>query len=53
MNLVAHSGGLGWDELVLFASPVLILVVLQVVGRRKARRDDETEQDGADGGEGT
>ncbi len=51
-SLVAHSGGLGWDELLLFASPVVILVILQVVGRRKARGEDATEQDEPDGGEG-
>jgi hypothetical protein len=50
-GLVAHSGGLGWDELLLFASPVVVLVILQVVGRRKARHGDATEQDGPDGGE--
>jgi hypothetical protein len=50
-GLVAHSGGLGWDELLLFASPVVVLVILQVVGRRKARQGDATEQDGPDGGE--
>lgn len=51
-GLVAHSGGLGWDELLLFASPVVILVILQVVGRGKARPGDATQQDGLDQGEG-
>lgn len=51
-SLVAHSGGFSWDEFLLFASPVVVLVVLQVIGRRKARGDDATEQDDPDGGEG-
>ena len=44
-GLLAHAGGLGWDELVVFALPVVILVVLQVLGRRKARDADASEQD--------
>lgn len=52
IELVAHTGGLGWDELLLFASPVVILVILQIVGRRKARDAAATEQDERDDGEG-
>ncbi len=46
VHLVAHSAGMGWDELIVFAIPVVILVVLQFVGRRKradlavAEKDD-------------
>ena len=50
--LVAHSGGLSWDELLLFASPVVVLVILQIVGRRKARDAAASEQDEVDDGEG-
>ena len=46
-DLVAHAGGLGWDELIVFALPVVVLVVLQVLGRRK-REVAATEQDGPD-----
>lgn len=46
-GLVAHSGGMGWDELLVFALPVVILVVLQVLGRRKR----DADQNGQDGGE--
>ena len=47
LDVVAHAGGFGWDEALVFALPVVILVVLQVVGRRKAARDAvPTEQDG-------
>lgn len=41
-GLVAHAGGLGWDELLLFVSPVVVLVVLQVIGRRKARAENQS-----------
>ena len=53
ISLVAHSGGFSWDEALLFASPVVVLIVLQIIGRRRARGEDATEQDDADGGEGT
>ena len=57
-DVVAHAGGLGWDELLVFALPVVILVVLQVLGRRKAREAAANEQDvdvsgGDDEGAGT
>ena len=45
--LVAHAGGLGWDELLVFALPVVVLVVLQILGRRK-RDAAASEQDGPD-----
>jgi hypothetical protein len=45
--LVAHAGGTGWDEVVVFALPVVILVVLQVLGRRK-RQEAERGQDDVD-----
>ena len=47
--LVAHAGGTGWDEVLVFALPVVVLVVLQVLGRRRAR--DAGAQQGADGGD--
>jgi hypothetical protein len=56
MGLVAHSGGLSWDELLLFASPVVILVVLQIIGRRRAQAHDPAEdarQPGDDADEGS
>ena len=54
IDLVAHSGGFSWDEGLLFALPVVILVILQIVGRRKAARDAGAgEQDvGEDEGAG-
>ena len=48
VGLVAHSGGMGWDEALIFAIPVLILGVLQVLARRKAR---DTADDTADEGD--
>jgi hypothetical protein len=45
--LVAHTGGFGWDEALIFAIPVAILGVLQLLARRKARVDGE---DGDEGG---
>ena len=35
--LVAHAGGMGWDEALIFAVPVLILAALQILARRKAK----------------
>ena len=49
MGIVAHAGGMGWDEALIFAVPVLILGVLQVLARRKAR-DTADETDEGDGG---
>ena len=51
IDVVAHSGGFSWDEGLLFALPVVILVILQIVGRRKAAREADAdagagEQDG-------
>ena len=47
--LVAHAGGFGWDEALIFLVPVVILGVLQLLGRRKAREagEDGDEGDGA------
>jgi hypothetical protein len=33
--LVAHAGGTGWDELVVFVLPIVVLVVLQRRSRRR------------------
>ena len=46
--LVGHAGGMGWDELLIFATPVVILVALQIVGRRKKRDDTDPDQDEED-----
>ena len=48
--LVAHAGGTGWDEVAVFALPVVVLVVLQVLGRRK-RQEAAKEQDGEESGD--
>lgn len=45
MKLVAHAGGMGWDELLVFASPVVILIALQIASRRRAREAGDPEQD--------
>ena len=50
IRLVGHAGGVGWDEAVLFALPVVVLAVLQVLARRKAARD--AGEDGGDEGGG-
>ena len=47
VRVVAHAGGMGWDEALIFALPVLVLVVLQVIGRRRAR---DAGGEGADDG---
>jgi hypothetical protein len=51
--IVAHAGGMGWDEAVIFAIPIVILAVLQILGRRKARgaaaEQDGRDEEGADG----
>jgi hypothetical protein len=39
--LVAHAGGTGWDEIVVFALPVVILLGLQFYGRRRKAQGDE------------
>ena len=49
--VVAHAGGMGWDEALLFALPVVVLVVLQVIGRRRAKDagvDDGGRGEGSD-----
>lgn len=55
VGLVAHSGGMGWDEALIFAVPVAILAVLQVLARRKARAENQNEHEnesaGADEGD--
>lgn len=50
MGVVAHAGGMGWDEALIFAVPVLILAALQVLARRKAKdgADDADDADDAD-----
>ena len=52
VGLVAHSGGMGWDEAVIFAIPVIILGVLQLLARRKAAAqvDEDEGVDERDGG---
>ena len=45
-SVVAHAGGAGWDELLVLAAPVVVLIVLQVLGRRRARDEGDREQDG-------
>ena len=48
--LVAHAGGFGWDEALIFALPVAILGVLQVLARRKAAQEAKSDVvDEADG----
>ena len=49
--MVAHAGGFGWDEALIFALPVAILGVLQVLARRKAAKEAGAEAD--DEGSGT
>ncbi len=39
---LAHSGGFGWDEAAFFTLPLVILVILQLVSRRRARREAES-----------
>lgn len=39
--LVAHSGTLSWDEALFFLVPVVLLVVLQLVARGKAKSEVE------------
>ena len=51
MRMVAHAGGMGWDEALIFAVPVVILGVLQLLARRKAR-DDVDDGDRGDEGDG-
>lgn len=41
--LVAHGGGVGWDEAIIFAIPIVILVVLQVLGRRRPPPDEDDQ----------
>jgi hypothetical protein len=49
MHLVAHSGGMGWDEAIIFVIPVVILGVLQLLARRKAREAGTQEDSGDEG----
>ena len=49
--LVGHAGGFGWDELLIFALPVVVLGVLQLAGRRKKDRPDP-DPDAGDEGKG-
>ena len=46
MGIVAHAGGMGWDEALIFAVPVIILAVLQVLARRKAAQEVGDDEDG-------
>lgn len=39
---LAHSGGFGWDEAAFFSLPLVILVILQLLSRRRTRRDAES-----------
>ena len=50
MAIVAHAGGMGWDEALIFAVPVIILAVLQVLARRKAKDAVEDGDEGDGGG---
>ncbi len=34
--LLAHVGGMGWDELLVMVVPIAIVLALRAVGRRKA-----------------
>lgn len=44
MIVIAHQGG--WDEVLLFAIPVVVaLVAVRLVERRAARRDDRANTD--------
>ena len=53
MDVVAHAGGMGWDEALIFAVPVVILGVLQVLARRKARDASPVDGGEDEGGGGT
>lgn len=46
MRVVAHAGGMGWDELLVFAAPIVVMVVLRITGRRRARAAEDPDQDG-------
>lgn len=50
MSVIAHAGGMGWDELLVFATPVIVLVALQVAGRRK-RASGDPDEDGLEDGD--
>jgi hypothetical protein len=45
--IVAHAGGMSWDELLILAVPIVILGVLQLVGRRR-----NADSGGSGGSEG-
>jgi len=49
MTLLAHAGGMGWDELLVFAAPVVVLAVMRVKNRRRAQEGVDPDQDGGDG----
>jgi hypothetical protein len=53
VRVVAHAGGTGWDEIMVFVIPLVILVILQVVGRRRHRAaGGEPDQNEPHPGEG-
>jgi hypothetical protein len=41
---------MGWDEVLVFATPVIVLVALQIAGRRK-RAGGDPDQDVLDDGD--
>ena len=43
MALLAHQGG--WDEILLVLGPILLIVLLLRVARRRALRVDHTQPD--------
>ena len=47
MTLLAHAGGLGWDELVFLAVPVVVLALLGWQARKKADADGTADAEGA------
>lgn len=50
-RLVAHTGGFGWDEALVFVLPVVVLIAARRAGRRKAAREQQ-DGDPAEGDEG-
>lgn len=44
-SMVAHTGGFGWDEGVVLAIPVFILVALQISARRRAAQESPDDDD--------
>ena len=51
MSLLAHQGG--WDEILLFAAPVLVVLYLLRWAERRSRSVDIPEVDGAGVGGGS